>query len=250
MRQTFVVSLLTFIAAQNFGNGQQPFISVHAEQVLHRLTPYLTGACIEDVNNEIYGGIDSQMIFGESFAEPASQLSLKGFKVFGGRWIIANDGSLKGVGGNGSKIVWNGPALSEGEASVEIMLTEAGGGNGGLILKVSDARKGADLFNGYEVSLERPGTLVIGRHRQNWEPLRRVPCEVPVNEWIRLTVRMTTKALEFLVNGKSIAQYEDTEHPLESGTIGLRIWQHNVRFRNFSVTSGPSQQKIPFEYDT
>src|SRR5437899_7232990 len=103
MRHTFVVSLLTFVAAQSFGNAQQPLISVHAEQVLHRLTPHLTGACIEDVNHEVYGGIDSQMIYGESFAEPASQLPLKGFKVFGGRWTIANGGSVQGTGGNGSK---------------------------------------------------------------------------------------------------------------------------------------------------
>jgi Alpha-L-arabinofuranosidase len=250
MRAIYIVGLLTFIALQSLGNAQQPFISVHAEQVLHRITPYLTGACIEDVNHEVYGGIDSQMIFGESFAEPASQLPLAGFKVFGGRWTIENDGSLQGAGGNGSKIIWDGAALSEGEASVDVMLTEAGGGNGGLILKVSDAAKGADLFNGYEVSLERPGTLVIGRHRQNWEPLRRVPCDVPINEWIRLTVRMTGRSLEILLNGVSIAQYEDTEHPLDTGAIGLRIWQHDVRFRNLSVTSGGTQQKIPFEYAT
>ena len=39
--------------------------------VCHRLSRYLTGACIEDVNHEIYGGLYSQMIFGESFQEPA-----------------------------------------------------------------------------------------------------------------------------------------------------------------------------------
>jgi hypothetical protein len=250
MRQTFAVCVLTCLAAESFGNAQQSFISVHADQVLYRLTPYLTGACIEDVNHEVYGGIDSQMIFGESFAEPATQLPLKGFQVFGRRWTIANDGSLQAVGGNGSKIIWDGPALSEGEASVDVMLTESGGGNGGLILKVSDARKGADSFNGYEVSLERPGTLVIGRHRQNWEPLRRVPCDVPVNEWIRLTARLSARSLEVLVNGKVAAQYEDTEHPLEAGAVGLRIWQHDVRFRNFSVTTDVSQQKVPFEYET
>src|SRR5882724_5844758 len=106
-----ILSVLTSV-----GQTKGASITVNADQVLHTNSPYLTGACIEDVNHEVYGGIDSQMIFGESFAEPASQLPLRGFKVFGGRWTIANDGSLKGVGGNGSKIVWNGPALSEGEA--------------------------------------------------------------------------------------------------------------------------------------
>ena len=44
-------------------------------------------------------------------------------------------------------------------------------------------------------------------------------------------------------------QFEDTEHPLETGAVGLRIWQHKVLFRNLSVATGESQQKVAFEYD-
>jgi len=238
--------LSAFVAA---AQAQEARITVDADQVLHTNSPYLTGACIEDVNHEIYGGIDSQMIFGESFAEPAAQLPLKGFKAYDGRWTLADDGSVQGVGSDGSKIVWEGPALTQGEVSVEVMLTETTGGNGGLILKVSGADKGSDAFTGYEVSLERPGYLVVGRHRQNWEPIRRVPCDVPVNEWIKLTVHMTASSFEVFVNGKSITQFEDTEHPLEGGAVGLRIWQHKVSFRNLSVTTGASPQKVAFEYD-
>lgn len=231
------------------GQAQGATITINADQVLHTNSPYLTGACLEDVNHEIYGGMDSQMIFGESFAEPAAQLPLNGFKVYEGRWTPADDGSVQGVGSNGSKIVWAGPALSVGEVSVDVKLTEATGGNGGLLLKVSDAGNGADVFNGYEVSLQRPGQLVVGRHRQNWEPIRTVPCDVPVNEWIKLTVRTTAKSFEVLVNGKSMMQFEDTEHPLETGTVGLRIWQHKVSFRNFSVVTGALQQNVAFEYE-
>src|ERR1039458_4512559 len=238
------LSLLTMV-----GQAKGAIITVNADQVLHTNSPYLTGACIEDVNHEIYGGIDSQMIFGESFAEPAAQLPLKGFKAYEGRWTLADDGSVQGVGSDGSKIVWDGPALAVGEVSVDVKLTEATGGNGGLILKVSDAGKGSDAFNGYEVSLQRPGQLVVGRHRQNWEPIRSVPCDVPVNEWIKLTVRMTTNSFKVLVNGKSIMQFEDNEHPLATGTVGLRIWQHKVLFRNLSVATSASQQMVAFEYD-
>ncbi|MGA2247290.1 MAG: family 16 glycoside hydrolase, partial [Verrucomicrobiota bacterium] len=125
----------------------------------------------------------------------------------------------------------------------------ASGGNGGLILKVSNAGRGADAFSGYEVSLERPGFLVFGRHQQNWEPIRRVPCDVPVNEWIQLTVRMDAKLFEVIVNGKRVLQIEDTRHPLEAGAVGLRIWQHKVSFRNLSVTTGASRQTVAFEYE-
>jgi hypothetical protein len=240
------IVLLSLIAGLSAGTAQEARIEVQADQVLHPVSRYLTGACIEDVNHEVYGGIDSQMVFGESFAEPPPQAPLVGFSVFGGRWTLEKDGSIQVLGSDGAKIVCDGPAFSDGEASVDVWLTESGGGNGGFILKVSDSAKGADLFNGYEVSLERPGILVLGRHRQNWEPIRRVPCDVPVNQWITLTVRMTAKTLEVLVNGKTMTTYEDTDHPLEMGKVGLRTWQHDVRFRNLSVTTGGEQRKIPF----
>ncbi len=44
------------------------------DQPLGPISRYLTGACIEDVNHEIYGGIYSQMIFGESFEEAPMQI--------------------------------------------------------------------------------------------------------------------------------------------------------------------------------
>ncbi len=250
MTKKTLITATVFCTAAKLAIVAEPAITIHADQVLHTNSPYLTGACIEDVNHEIYGGIDSQMIFGESFAEPAVQLPLKRFTAYAGRWTLADDGSIQGVGSDGAKIILDGAAISEGEISVDLKLTEATGGNGGLIFNVRDAANGADAFTGYEISLERPGVLVIGRHRQNWEPIRRVPCAVPVNEWITLTVRLKAKSFEVLVNGQSLTQFEDTEHPLEPGAMGLRIWQHKVLFRNLFVKTAATLQHIAFEYAT
>jgi hypothetical protein len=230
------------------GQSQEATIEVHAGQPLHGVSRYLAGACIEDVNHEVYGGIDSQMIFGESFAEPVPQPPLKGFTAYGGRWTPQDDGSIQVVGGDGPKLVCDGPAFAEGETSVELLFSEKGEGNGGLILKVNQPGKGRDQLNGYEVALEPSGTLVLGRHRQNWEPIRRVPCDVPINQWITLTVRITERTLEVLVNGKSLTQYEDTEHPLKSGTAGLRTWQRGVRFRNLLVKTGGEHRECKFAF--
>ena len=249
MQRKFISLFVALAATTVVVNAQEPGITIHADQILHTNSPYLTGACIEDVNHEIYGGMDSQMIFGESFAESDVQLPLKKFAAYDGRWTLAAAGSIQGVGGSGAKIIWDGPAISEGEVSVDVKLTEATGGNGGLILKVKDAGKGADVFTGYEISLERPGFLLVGRHRQNWEPIRRVPCEVPVGEWMNLRVRFDAKSFEVFVNGNSVFQFEDTEHPLDAGAVGLRLWQHKVLFRNFSVKTEGTEQKISFEYD-
>jgi hypothetical protein len=45
-------------------------INVQADHSAGQVSHLLTGACIEDVNHEIYGGLYSQIIFGESFQEP------------------------------------------------------------------------------------------------------------------------------------------------------------------------------------
>ena len=229
-----------------FAQAQEARIDVHAGQVVHRLSPYLTGACIEDVNHEIYGGLYSQMIFGESFQEPGPAVSLSGFAAYGGGWQ-AKGAELWAEGGDGPKLIREGQAFSTGEASVDVLFPDNRGGNAGLIVKVSGPGKGADRFNGYEVALDPTGHLVLGRHRQNFEPIRNIPCDVPINQWIKLAARMTERTLEVSVNGKSLITYEDTEHPLSSGSVGLRTWQRSAHFRNMRIGAGGATEQVRFE---
>ena len=65
-----VVVLAGILLSAGAAHAQQTTIDIHADHVLHSLSRHLTGACLEDVNHEVYGGIYSQMIFGESFQEP------------------------------------------------------------------------------------------------------------------------------------------------------------------------------------
>jgi alpha-L-arabinofuranosidase len=88
---------------------------------------------------------------------------------------------------------------------------------------------------------------VLGRHRQNWEPIRTVPCEVRPDEWVRLVVRLGGDAIEVLVNGKSVLTYEDREHPLASGRVGLRAWQREAQFRNLYVRTDGQLRKLRFD---
>src|SRR5258707_224229 len=78
--------------------AQEASIRVDAGKVTAHIGKHLTGACIEDVNHEIYGGLYSQMVFGESFQEPSAQSPVKGFHVYAGRWSVA-DGELRAGAG-------------------------------------------------------------------------------------------------------------------------------------------------------
>ncbi len=46
-------------------------IHIDTDNIIANITPHLTGACLEDVNHEVYGGLYSQLVFGESFEEDA-----------------------------------------------------------------------------------------------------------------------------------------------------------------------------------
>ena len=80
-------------------SAQEARIDVRADQVLGPVSRYLTGACIEDVNHEIYGGIYSQMIFGESFQEPApspSSTQAAEAQEISGMWRAVRRGQATG----------------------------------------------------------------------------------------------------------------------------------------------------------
>jgi hypothetical protein len=223
-----------------------PIITVDAGKPAGTVSRLLTGACIEDVNHEIYGGIYSQMIFGESFQEPAIS-RIAGFTPYGGSWDLAGH-ELRASGGTGPKLVSEHPPFSEGEVGVEIFFADRQAGNAGLIVNVARPGSGANNFDGYEVSLDpAAGIARLGRHRHNWEHIRDTPCEVPVGKWISLVVRIKEKSLEIIVNGKPVLSHDDREHPLPAGTFGLRQWQRAASYRRLWVETAGHKESIPFQ---
>ena len=236
----------TLLAAVLGQTADETTLKVDASRVLHRVSPLLHGACIEDVNHEIYGGLYSQMIFGESFQESPRPVPLKGFTAYGGQWS-PRDGALDAAPGDGPKLIVDGPPFGDGEVGVEIRFPSDQGGNASMIVRVDRPRVGADTWIGYEVALESAGYLMLGRHRNNWEPIRRIPCQVPVDRWISLVTRMKGATLEILVDGKVELTYEDTEHPLLRGSIGLRTWQRPASYRNLKIKSGDLDRTFAFE---
>src|ERR1700734_3569880 len=109
-------------------------IKVKADEVIGHVSRHLAGACIEDVNHEIYGGLYSQMVFGESFQEPAPTVAPLGFAAYGGNWIAGDDtGELAAAAGAGPKLLADSPATFEsGEVRVELRFADKAAGNAGL----------------------------------------------------------------------------------------------------------------------
>lgn len=226
-------------------SAQQASITVHPEQVIvKQLSRYMTGACLEDVNHEVYGGIYSQMIFGESFQEPPLT-RLAGFKGYGGSWGV-KDGVLTASGDQGPKLVSDRPEFGDGEIAVSV-LTQSKSGNAGIVVKLRNPGNGADSFEGYEIALDSARQmLVLGRHRMNWEPISETPCKITPGQWMRLAAKMSGDQLEVLVDGKSIVTYRE-DGLKTAGTFGLRVWQQEASYKDLQVTTDGKAADVAFQ---
>ena len=241
-----IALLLTALLALESASAQEARITVWADHVLHPVSRYLTGACIEDVNHEIYGGLYSQMVFGESFQEPAASVPPRGFRAFGGQWRVRGE-ELHFSGVAGDKLVSELPPFADGEVGVEVFVADRQCSNAGLIVRVDKPGAGADNLDGYEIALNAAEqNLRLGRHRHNWEPIQDTPCAVPTGQWVPLLVKLDKNVLQVFVNGKSVIRYEDGAAALLHGTVGLRAFQNQARFRNLWVNAGGQKQSLPF----
>ena len=126
-------------------------IDIDSIRVKSTNSPYLTGSCIEDVNHEIYGGIYSQMVFGESFQEPQAYSTIQGFESFGGDWKCAN-GVVEIEATNGPKLILQNPDFKKGRASIDLWFFDQKGDNAGLLLRTNEPGKGASLEEQSKVS--------------------------------------------------------------------------------------------------
>lgn len=222
-------------------------IQIDASRILHPVSRYLTGACIEDVNHEIYGGIYSQMIFGESFQEPAPPEPIAGFQTFAGDWSVHND-ELIVHGTDGPKLISTTPEFRDGRIGVDIFLERPDGINTSIIARVSKPGVGADNFVGYEIALDsRNQCIHFSRHRMNWEPILNAPCNIQIGKWISLEAKLTGDRIEVFVDGKQILDHKDGENALGSGSFGLRSWHHNSRFKNLWYEANNHRVTIPFQ---
>jgi hypothetical protein len=238
---------VVLIASAVASSAQEARIVVHADQPLHRVSRYLTGACIEDVNHEIYGGLYSQMIFGESFQEPPAASPVKGFHAYGGQWSVRGD-ELWFAGDAAAKLVSEEHPLTDGTVGVEVLLPERNCWDAGLIVRVNKPGPGVDEFDGYEVALDAASqSLRLGRHRHNWEHIKDTPCAVPVNQWIPLVVKMTGSRIEVSVNGQTVVRHDDRGAAIRSGAVGLRQFQSQARYRKMWIKTDGHTQPLAFQ---
>lgn len=216
--------------------AQQAQITVDASRVLNRVPSNLYGACIEDVNHEIYGGLYDQRIFGESFEEPVASPVIAGWKSYGGYWQ-PDKNSISVNAGEGFKLIKQ--QLPGASYTAEVLIKFGRrNDNAGILVNVSNADKGADSFNGYEISIDpNKKVLVFGKHRNNWTPISETKLAIDFKNWIKLRVENNGNVFKVYLNNEksAVATLTDNEDPLPAGSFGLRTYNADVTYKNITI---------------
>ena len=230
-------------------SGREPdaVIAVDASKVEADITPWLYGACIEDVNHEIYGGLYDQRIFGESFEEPVPNPLFDDCTAYEGSWR-AEGGEVIAAAHAGAKLVYEPLELASGRAEAELKFVRGNGGdNAGLLVGVSEAGNGADNFNGYEISLAADGRkVVLGKHRKNFTPVAEAAVSCDPAQWNRLGVQTGGGKIRVLLNGACVLEAADDDPVPAKGKVALRTWNSEVRFRNVKIADGSRERTLAF----
>ena len=213
--------------------GEDYAILLNAKSGAGTVSDLLCGSCMEDVNHELYGGIWSQMIFGESFEEAAALDKSSGFTAAGGNWYV--DGSAIAIDktSNGPKLILGESDCAEGYIEAEVYFSGEGAG---FITKVKDAKEGADSFCGYEIALFS-GFVRVAKHRNNYVNIADTSCAVSADSWVKLRADFTENTLKVSVNGKEVYSYTDSD-PLKAGALGFRAWNADAKYRNAVISTG------------
>ncbi|MCE5328019.1 MAG: DUF1080 domain-containing protein [Planctomycetaceae bacterium] len=227
-------------------------LRVPANGVLHRLSPLMIGANLEDLNYQCYGGLYSQLLHGEHFQEPSSGFTrpLKGFRAYGGTWNV-RDGVLFAAAEAGAMLVADGPVIADGAAGAEVFFRDEQEGRAGLIVRVIDPSADPRSFEGYSIHLCPKGRkLMVVRHkpRTDWVLIDTV-CDFAVKQWVHLEARFAAKQFEVLVNGIPFIAADDSwRRELSGGPVGLRADNSDAQFRNLWVAAeGGKKQPIALD---
>ena len=241
------IFLIIFIRGLSCASLNAAEIKVDAATVQCPCSPLIYGACIEDVNHEIYGGLYDQRLYGESFEEPRSPVGIDGWSTYDGAWSPFGDGVS--VGANyGAKLLREQPQFLNGSVEFELHFTSQApdeGANAGAIVRVKNAGHGADAFDGYEINLAADGRrMTLGRHQQNYKILQTASVAVSPFQWQHVRVVLNKDRIQAYLNDNAKASIDYTDSDaLPAGSMGLRTWGANVEFRKAkTVATGQELQ--------
>jgi hypothetical protein len=215
-------------------------IRVNAGRVVGRVNPLVFGACLEDLNHEIYGGLYAQMIYGESFEEGPEKALPPGWRLHAewlkrptweGMWCAEHD-AIGMTGFRWYKLLWEGARFGHGIIECELMQPAFDPGQPiGLLF-----RAGGDEFReACGVRLDTRRQVLELRIRDRAVAGAPVPCAL--DEWLPVRVEARDGRIRVFARGQLAIDVADAD-PLPAGLVGFDATESRGWFRKLRIETG------------
>ncbi|HUE73455.1 MAG TPA: DUF1549 domain-containing protein [Pirellulaceae bacterium] len=184
----------------------------------------------------------------EQFAPSAETggVKLAGWEQFGGKWQLRDDGGLAVDGTHGAKVIHEKLEIGDGTVWAQVMLLE-GGGDAGLVLRVSQAGGGVDRLHAYNINLKKD-QIRLGKHQHDWRAVATSAMELAANQWHDVKVVLEGARIRIYVNQAEQPQIDFTDDkPLPAGKIGFRSYAVSSAVRNVKVQTGDQTSSLEFK---
>lgn len=203
-------------------HAQTAQITVDAANVLNKIPAGMYGSCTEDVNHEIYGGLYAQLLYGESFEEPAPAIAFTGWTQLPAEWRIGGDGTPSSAG-PGFKLIKNKTIIKDG--SFEATITFANRARSAeLLIRMNNVYPGNPTPKGYaiEVSKDR-NKVVIKKYLNGWQEVARSSNELDIKDSVHIRIDLKGGEIKVYTSNEQspIVEFTDTKQPILSGQIGI-----------------------------
>ncbi|HEX5105192.1 MAG TPA: DUF1553 domain-containing protein, partial [Pirellulaceae bacterium] len=177
----------------------------------------------------------------------SEEVQLLGWKHFGGQWRKREDGGCQVEAHPGAKVVRESLELTDGTVEAQVMLLD-GGGDAGLIVRVSEPQHGTNALTSYNINL-RKDQLRLGKHENNWQALRTTNINIEPEKWHDLKVELAGGRIRVWLGGSKEPQIDYTDpEPLKAGSVGFRTFQVGAAVRQIRIIRGDKSEDVPMEY--
>ena len=195
-------------------SAEETRVTIHADQVLFRLSDMMIGANMEDLHYQMVGGLDSQLIHGESFFEPSpTQLAPKagivdGFDNCGGSVALEN-GEL--VLGKGTRLT--------GSTLPAISLQSTAGAGVAVCVSPNNSDNKWEWYSGY-TAMVMSNQVILSRSTRANRNTEVAQAAVTVGDWFKLYLRAEQGVVTVRVDDREVIRYVD-EKPLAPGLVAI-----------------------------
>ncbi|GIH11510.1 hypothetical protein Rhe02_95770 [Rhizocola hellebori] len=158
-----------------------------------------------------------------------------GWKTYGGSWSVTG-GKYQAGSSLGGKAVQD-TSFGDFTYDAEVTVT-SGGGDAGLVFRVTSPATGADSYNGYYAGISPAGRVVLGRAGNSWTQLQATAMTVTVGTSYRLRVTAIGASLKVYVDDLVNPKISVTDATYPRGAHGVRVFNAAASFDNTAI--GPA----------